>query len=104
MREGRVPSRGTPGHCARSTMRADDLIPSEALDSLAARAAAADAERRGPESSWQTLRRAGVTRWCVPPRYGGDGLEGPDLLGGYVRLASACLTTCFLLSQRDAAC
>src|SRR5439155_21781973 len=29
---------------------------------------------------------------------------GPELLGGYERLAGACLTTCFILSQRDAAC
>src|SRR6185437_12431914 len=34
------------------------------------------------------------------------GTERPplELLDGYGRLAGACLTTCFLLSQRDAAC
>jgi alkylation response protein AidB-like acyl-CoA dehydrogenase len=31
-------------------------------------------------------------------------LDSEALLEGYGRLAAACLTTCFLLSQRDAAC
>src|SRR5262249_15262407 len=32
------------------------------------------------------------------------GLGGVDLLECYEELAAACLTTCFILSQRDAAC
>src|SRR5262249_41549653 len=32
------------------------------------------------------------------------GREGKDLLDGYERVAQSCLTTCFILSQRDAAC
>src|SRR5262245_35075539 len=85
-------------------MPADELVPRDALDALTAGADAADAERRWPETSWQVLCQVGATRWCVPRRFGGLELDGPALLEGYVRLASACLTTCFLLSQRDAAC
>jgi alkylation response protein AidB-like acyl-CoA dehydrogenase len=48
------------------------------------------------------LRWGGALRWGVPAEYGGDGLAGAELLERYQQLASACLTTCFILSQRDA--
>ncbi|HZT81473.1 MAG TPA: acyl-CoA dehydrogenase family protein [Gemmataceae bacterium] len=73
------------------------------LAELAALAGAADGEPHWPEASWQALRRSGALRWCVPAAYGGEDRTGPDLLAGYERLAGACLTTCFILSQRDAA-
>jgi alkylation response protein AidB-like acyl-CoA dehydrogenase len=72
-----------------------------ALESLADRA---DAERAWPAASWAALREAGGLRWIVPADNGGDGLEGPELLERYEALAGTCMTTCFLLSQRDAAC
>src|SRR5438445_4071246 len=75
-----------------------------ALQILRSNANAADANSVWPEASWQALREAGVLRWCIPAAYGGDGLEGVPLLEGYEQLAEACLTTCFILSQRDAAC
>jgi alkylation response protein AidB-like acyl-CoA dehydrogenase len=74
------------------------------LESLRNHAAAADAEAVWPAASWQTLRQADVLRWCIPSAYGGHGLEGVNLLNRYEQLAAACLTTCFILSQRDAAC
>jgi alkylation response protein AidB-like acyl-CoA dehydrogenase len=49
------------------------------------------------------LREAGVLGWSIPPACGGQGRSYPDLLNGYEALAGACLTTCFLLSQREAA-
>ncbi|HEV3116636.1 MAG TPA: acyl-CoA dehydrogenase family protein [Gemmataceae bacterium] len=76
----------------------------EALKVLAANASAADGVASWPAESWNAVRRAGVLRWCIPVSYGGDGLEGVELLEGYEKLARACLTTCFILSQRDAAC
>jgi alkylation response protein AidB-like acyl-CoA dehydrogenase len=76
----------------------------EALAVLEAKAAPVDADAIWPAASWEALRRAGVLGWIVPPAYGGQGLPPVDLLDGYVRIAGACLTTCFLLSQRDAAC
>ncbi|HMC63682.1 MAG TPA: acyl-CoA dehydrogenase family protein [Gemmataceae bacterium] len=85
-------------------MRLTDGIPEEALRDLAARANAADAAAQWPADSWQALRRTGALRWCIPPEYGGDGLKGVPLLERYERLAAACLTSCFILSQRDAAC
>jgi alkylation response protein AidB-like acyl-CoA dehydrogenase len=76
----------------------------DTLAALREYACAADAESIWPESSWYALRRGGVLTWCIPKSYGGEGRDGLELLGGYERLASACLTTCFILSQRDAAC
>jgi alkylation response protein AidB-like acyl-CoA dehydrogenase len=49
------------------------------------------------------LARAGVLGWAIPREYGGQGSDGVDLLSGYERVAAACLTTAFILSQRDAA-
>src|SRR5439155_8166246 len=42
--------------------------------------------------------------WSIPSAQGGEGLGGAALREGYEQLAAACLTTCFILSQRDAAC
>jgi alkylation response protein AidB-like acyl-CoA dehydrogenase len=73
------------------------------LTMLADRADKADADPIWPGDSWQLLHEMGAMRWCIPTQYGGDGLKGVDLLANYQELAGACLTTCFILSQRDAA-
>ncbi len=74
-----------------------------ALAVLARDAAAADGDAAWPEASWDALRRAGVLGWAVPIAFGGTGPGAVEVLQGYRRVAGACLTTCFLLSQRDAA-
>jgi alkylation response protein AidB-like acyl-CoA dehydrogenase len=75
----------------------------EALRVLAANANRADAEQVWPAASWEALRQAGVLGWSIPTEYGGQGWSSIDLLQGSERLAGACLTTCFILSQREAA-
>lgn len=86
-------------------MAAEDLWPlEEALAVLETHAAAADAQAVWPASSWDALRRGGALGWIIPSEYGGSGRDPLELLEGYQRLAGACLTTCFLLSQRDSAC
>jgi butyryl-CoA dehydrogenase len=75
----------------------------QACQELAERANSADEEAKWPTLSWQALAQSGGLRWCIPVQYGGMGLSGVELLRRYERLASACLTTCFILSQRDAA-
>jgi alkylation response protein AidB-like acyl-CoA dehydrogenase len=80
------------------------LTLDEALEILKTHATEADAVSSWPAASWDALRRCGALGWIIPPEYGGAGWEGLELLEGYQRLAGACLTTCFLLSQRDAAC
>jgi alkylation response protein AidB-like acyl-CoA dehydrogenase len=74
------------------------------LTTLRQHAAEADGSLVWPEMSWTALCHGGAVRWCIPVKYGGEGWEGVQLLDGYERLAAACLTTCFILSQRDAAC
>jgi alkylation response protein AidB-like acyl-CoA dehydrogenase len=80
------------------------FVPEAVVTALAAHAGAADLEPVWPEASWQELRRAGVLEWSIGPEYGGRGFGPVELLEGYERLAAGCLTTCFLLSQREAAC
>src|SRR3954447_13650360 len=63
----------------------------------------ADAEPIWPAVSWDALAGAGVLGWSISATYDGVGLDSIAILEGYERLASACLTTCFLLSQREAA-
>src|SRR5437870_92682 len=80
------------------------LLSTASLAVLTDHARAADAEPVWPAASWEALRRSGALEWCIPAAYGGQGREGTELLDGYSALAGACLTTCFILSQRDAAC
>ncbi len=70
---------------------------------LAERAEEADEDPRWPAASWELLKRSRGTQWCISVEHGGQGLSGPELFVRYEQLASACLTTCFILSQRDAA-
>jgi butyryl-CoA dehydrogenase len=74
------------------------------LSELASEAARADAELVWPARSWELLRQLGALRWCLPVAYGGAGLSGAPLLRHYAELAGACMTSCLLLSQRDAFC
>ncbi|HKI36832.1 MAG TPA: acyl-CoA dehydrogenase family protein [Gemmataceae bacterium] len=81
-----------------------EMLPADTLATLSAHAAEADSDPAWPEVSWAALRAGGVLGWAVPRAHGGQESPYPDLLAGYERLAGACLTTCFILSQRDAAC
>jgi butyryl-CoA dehydrogenase len=79
------------------------LVEDTVLTALAAHADRADSEAEWPAASWELLRSAGVLGWSIPPAFGGRCLGAVDLLAGYERLAGACLTTTFILSQREAA-
>ena len=73
------------------------------LQLLRDRADHADHDPAWPADSWQALTSAGVPAWSIPRAFGGRELGPVDLLKGYESLASACLTTAFILSQREAA-
>jgi alkylation response protein AidB-like acyl-CoA dehydrogenase len=81
-----------------------DASQQHLLSALAGQAAAADGSPAWPAGSWELISKIGALRWCIPPDYEGDGLGAVELLESYEALAAACLTTCFILSQRDAAC
>jgi alkylation response protein AidB-like acyl-CoA dehydrogenase len=79
------------------------LLDAETLSALARHAGAADAGTDWPEASWRLACDAGVPAWSIPAKFGGAGLASVELLKGYEQLAGACLTTAFILSQREAA-
>lgn len=85
-------------------MAAEGLTRAELLAELRSGAESADDAPVWPEASWDALCRGGALGWAVPAAHGGTGRDGGELLDGYEALAAACLTTCFILSQRDAAC
>jgi alkylation response protein AidB-like acyl-CoA dehydrogenase len=83
-------------------------IASAAFDDLLARlsAAAGDLESTGdwPQVQFNALAGAGVLGWVIPREFGGSGISQEDLIRGYDRLATACLTSAFILTQRNGAC
>jgi alkylation response protein AidB-like acyl-CoA dehydrogenase len=78
-------------------------LPRSLLSALAGVADLADGCSDWPAASWQCLADAGVLAWSVPAQQGGAGWSATELLSGYEQLASACLTTAFILSQREGA-
>ena len=67
---------------------------------------AADPETDGawPTERLKCLREAGVFRWGLPHEFGGIEVSGGEMLDGYVDLARVCLSSAFILTQRNAAC
>ena len=80
------------------------LMLDSALALFLENADAADAEPRWPTRSWDHLVASGGSAWCIPSSAGGQDLGSDDLFKHYEQLAATCLTTAFILSQRDAAC
>src|SRR5689334_14789423 len=79
------------------------VVSEPLLGALAEQADAADHQDLWPKSAWELLCQNGVTEWVIPTAFGGRELDLATLLAGYELLAGACLTTTFILSQRDAA-
>src|SRR5665213_3266456 len=57
-----------------------------------------------PRERLECLRDAGVFRWGLPEEYGGLAVSDSEMLDGYIELSRLCLTTAFILTQRNAAC
>jgi len=78
------------------------------LDDLCAQLAAlgSDLELSGawPEEQLRLCGEAGVFRWFLGTEHGGLGWSDLDVVRGYLRLSSACLTTTFIITQRTGAC
>ena len=67
---------------------------------LAELAPALDAPDAWPAEQLALCGEAGVFAWFVAPQLGGQGWSEVDLLRGYIKLAAACLTTTFVITQR----
>jgi alkylation response protein AidB-like acyl-CoA dehydrogenase len=76
----------------------DDLV-----SRLIALAPSLDRPNAWPAEQLRLCGEAGVFEWFVPPELGGQGWSEADLLRGYVKLAAACLTTTFVVTQRSGA-
>lgn len=61
-------------------------------------------EPQWPASQFERLAEAGVLGWVIPKQYGGREVSEAELTWGYEQLASACLVTTFVLTQRNGAC
>ncbi len=81
----------------------DDAELDRLCRQLADGAGQVDLSGRWPAEQLRWLGEAGVYRWFMPRDCGGFEWTEVDLVRGYMRLAAACLTTTFTLTQRSAA-
>lgn len=85
-------------------MSPDDPRLEELCGRLSEQADRLDVRGDWPAAQLRLCGEYGVYRWFLPSRWGGGEWDEPDLLRGYLRLAEACLTTTFIITQRSAAC
>jgi butyryl-CoA dehydrogenase len=69
---------------------------------LALRADASDRSLAWPVESMNAVQAAGGLAWSIPKKWGGMEWSPVERLAGHEHLASGCLTTAFILSQREA--
>src|SRR4051812_16214309 len=81
-----------------------DRTLDELCEKLAARAEATDASGHWPVEQLGLCADYGVYQWFLPRPWGGQAWDEADIDQAYFRLAAACLTTTFVLTQRVAAC
>ncbi len=56
-----------------------------------------------PREQLAAMAEAGVLSWLIPEKFGGKEVSAVELTAGYQQLAAACLTSTFVLTQRNAA-
>lgn len=76
----------------------------ELLEKLRNSAIEVDQNGIWPSQQMAWLRESSVLRSVIPPEHGGLELDAAALTQEYHDLAAACLTTCFILTQRNGAC
>lgn len=79
-------------------------LSNDVLDRLAELSSGIDARQEWPSAQLELLAQVGILKWVIPQDYGGSSVSERELMAGYVRLASACLATTFVLTQRNGAC
>jgi len=73
------------------------------LSLLSAATGDLDRSQSWPAEQFGWLDETGVLGWTIPEEFGGGGITSAELVSGYEQLASACLTTTFVLTQRNGA-
>ena len=92
-----------------SDTRSDSGSPSSAdslrglCTQLRETAPALDTADAWPAEQLGMMADSGVLGWLIPREFGGDDVSTAELVTGYEQLASACLTSTFVLTQRNAA-
>lgn len=79
-------------------------LDSTLLAELSAAAADVDQSGQWPQQQFGRLAAAGELGWVIPEAYGGTDISGPEMIERYRDLASSCLVTAFILTQRNGAC
>jgi alkylation response protein AidB-like acyl-CoA dehydrogenase len=82
----------------------DDPALDELCQELASRAEALDASGDWPAEQLRLCGEYGVYEWFIDPKWGGQAWTQESIVRGYLKLSAACLTTTFVLTQRDGAC
>jgi alkylation response protein AidB-like acyl-CoA dehydrogenase len=82
----------------------DDQALIELRRELAARAEQLDASGDWPAEQLRLCAEYGVYQWFAGAEWGGQAWNQESVLRGYLALSSACLTTTFILTQREGAC
>lgn len=70
-----------------------DRVDRLTREHIAPRAAEYDAAGANPIDSWRVLEREGLLASCVPPAYGGLGLDVPTYVGVIRTIARGCAST-----------
>lgn len=73
------------------------------LDELRDRSGDLNAPESWPAEQLHQMSEAGVLGWLVPTEFGGSDISDGELTAGYEHLATACLASTFVLTQRNAA-
>jgi alkylation response protein AidB-like acyl-CoA dehydrogenase len=81
----------------------DDPVLDNLCRRLGELAPALDQPNVWPAEQLRLCGEAGVFEWFIQPELGGRGWTEADVLRGYVKLAAACLTTTFVITQRTGA-
>jgi alkylation response protein AidB-like acyl-CoA dehydrogenase len=81
-----------------------DLALDELCRELAARAEQLDASGHWPADQLRLCGEYGVYQWFIDSQWGGQAWGQENIVRGYLKLSAACLTTTFVLTQRDGAC
>ena len=82
----------------------DDPALDHLCDQLSSMAGELDRSEAWPEAQLRRCGEAGVFQWFMPRHWGGQEWSDADVTRGYLRLAAACLTTTFIITQRTGAC
>ncbi|WP_437185575.1 acyl-CoA dehydrogenase family protein [Planctomicrobium sp. SH668] len=57
-----------------------------------------------PAEQLAWINDEGISKWAIPAAYGGMELTQTKLIEGYESLSAACMTTAFIMTQRNGAC